>query len=497
LRVLLTNVEVLGEEADSILVGKGKILSIGYEERVRMEGYGGRVIDLAGSTVIPSLHDSHTHIPVLAINSIELRGVTSLEGLRARLAKEVRSGRKFIYGRGWNERAFKERRRPTRWDIDDVTGDIPAVLVRVCGHVALLNTKALNQLLSIYGDRVKNFIGLEDGKPNGLVYEDGVEYALKLVPKPTESEIQDFIRKYATEYLSYGVTHVNVMSVDYELIHVIKKALEGIPFKVGVYITPEAAERIVSERLRDPMICGVKIFADGSFGGKTASLREPYNEGGKGMRLLSLERFKKYLQLANSLGGQLAIHAIGDGAIDDIISYSRSLDVHGHKLRIEHASLTPPDIIEGLADLGPHVVVQPHFLVSDWWLGDVIGPERARWAYAFRSLAEAGLKLYGSSDHPVEPKNPYLSISAAVSRGMLQRYSYSEALGKDQALSMYFRDPCFGENRLKEGSEANLVVLNNNLAALHGYDAGALRPLLVFSSGRIAYVSNDILSKLF
>jgi predicted amidohydrolase YtcJ len=96
LRVLLTNVEVLGKEGDSVLVGKGRILSIGYEDKVRMEGYGGRIIDLAGSTVIPSLHDSHTHIPVLAINSIELSGVTSLEGLRARFVKAMRSGHKFI-----------------------------------------------------------------------------------------------------------------------------------------------------------------------------------------------------------------------------------------------------------------------------------------------------------------------------------------------------------------------------------------------------------------
>ncbi len=497
MRLLLTNVEVFGEEGDSILVGKGKILSIGYEDRVRKEGLGGKTIDLGGSTVIPSLHDSHAHIPVLAVNSVELKGVTSLEGLRVKLVRAVRSGNKFIYGRGWDERAFRERRRPTRWDIDDVTGDIPTVLVRVCGHVALLNTKALNQLLNTYGDRIRDFIELEDGKPNGLVYEDGVDYALKLIPKPSETEIEDFIRKYAAEYLSYGVTHINVMSVDYELLRILKKALNGIPLNAGVYVTPEAAELIADKGLMDPMICGVKVFADGSFGGRTAFLREPYKEGGRGVQLLNLSSFKNYFELASSLGGQLAVHAIGDGAIENVVSYSRSLGINGHRLRIEHASLTQPDIIEGLASLNPHVVVQPHFLVSDWWLADVIGPERARWGYAFRSLTEAGLSLYGSSDFPVEPKDPYLSISAAVSRGMLQKYSYSEALTKEQAFSMYFRDPCFGVSMLKGGRRADLVVLNNSLSALHGYDVSAVKPLLVVSSGRIAYIGNDILSKLF
>ncbi len=496
LRAVLVNGSIYGADADSVIIDNQVIAKLGYESSlthyVMSEGL--RTIDLEGSSVIPPLHDSHTHIPLMGPYMLDVRNVRSVEELKERVSKQAKKGKAFIYGRGWDNTTFKEGSYPTRWDIDSVTQKIPVVLVRVCGHVALINTKALKLLHNRFGDKINEFLAEEDGKPTGIIVEEGVEMARSLIPKPSLEEIRDYIVNYVMEYVKLGVTYLNIMSVDEYLLRALNTSGIEDLVNIGTYLAPESASALTSKDrgLRRVRICGVKSFADGSFGGRTAYVRRGYKDGGHGKLLLrSEEEFRQLMLLSQGLGGQLAIHAIGDGAVEAVVNYALKAGIDGNKLRIEHSSLTPPDILNRLSLLKPHVVVQPHFLVSDWWLNKALEPEDLRWVYSFKSIIARGLNLYGSSDYPVEPKNPYLGISSAVSRGMLQAYTYEESIPKDLALKIYMSDPCFGVSEIKEGGKAELIVLDKDITSLHGYDISAVKPKLVISSGSVIYESND------
>ena len=497
MRAFLVNGSIWGADADSLIISKGLIVKVGYESSLAdySMSEGLRKVDLQGSSVVPPLHDSHTHIPTLGPNTVDLRGVRSIKELKERLRRLVRGGKRLIYGRGWDHTLFKEGRYPTLDDVDPFTKGVPLVLVRVCGHVALLNTRSIQLLRDRFGDKINEYLIMEDGRPTGLIVEEGIKYAMSLIPKPSLNELKNYVIAYLSDYIRLGVLYLNIMSVDDYLLNV----LEGLSIKglrnLGVYLSQEAAMMVLQGGMKIGRIrvCGIKCFADGSFGGRTARLRNGYRDGGYGKLLLGGEaRFRELLSLSSSFGGQLAVHAIGDEAIETVINYALKVGMDGDRLRVEHASLAPPDIIHGLSSLKPYVVVQPHFLVSDWWLGEALRTEDLRWVYPYKSLMDEGIQLYGSSDYPVEPKNPYLGISSAITRGMLQRYTYEESLSKDVAINMYLGDPCFGRSEIREGGEADLVVLDKNINALHGYDIAAVKPKLVLSSGEIIYKSNDL-----
>ena len=155
-----------------------------------------------------------------------------------------------------------------------------------------------------------------------------------------------------------------------------------------------------------------------------------------------------------------------------------------------------PDVMKELSSYGPHIVVQPHFLVSDWWLTNALPKHLLRWVYPFRTMVENGLILYGSSDYPVEPLNPYLGISAAVTRGLLRCVNGEEELGIDEAVRMYLRDPCFGDSLIREGSNASFLVLGESIESINPYDISALKPQAVFLNGRFIEVGEDLLNQL-
>ncbi|MEM4833239.1 MAG: amidohydrolase family protein, partial [Sulfolobales archaeon] len=156
----------------------GKVIYAGSRDRAVkiVSELGGEILDFSDSIVIPGLVDAHTHLDSLglALNSVDLRNVTSIEELKTLVKTSSEGGSAWVFGRGWDQEKFKEGRFPTRWDIDEVVGDRPTILVRVCGHMALLNTAALREL-AIEELAPERIIKNEKGEFTGLVVEEGVE----------------------------------------------------------------------------------------------------------------------------------------------------------------------------------------------------------------------------------------------------------------------------------------------------------------------------------
>ncbi|MGH8913513.1 MAG: amidohydrolase, partial [Acidimicrobiia bacterium] len=205
----------------------------------------------------------------------------------------------------------------------------------------------------------------------------------------------------------------------------------------------EAAEKIRHAQGRIRFL-GWKEFADGSLGGHTAALHEPYTDrpDTRGTDRLDAEHVKTMARSSMMLGGSVAIHAIGDRANDRVLDIFEELIGMGadpERLRVEHASLLTEAAIERMGRLGVTASVQPAFLASEFsWLGKRLGEQRLTRVYPFRSLLEAGVTLIGGSDSPVELPDPQVGIGAAVDRHGINP---SQTLTPDQAESLFTPPP--------------------------------------------------------
>jgi predicted amidohydrolase YtcJ len=217
-------------------------------------------------------------------------------------------------------------------------------------------------------------------------------------------------------------------------------------------------------------IGAIKILADGSLGAHTAAFKEPYSDQPEstGMMLYTAEELGRLVIQGHEADFQLAIHAIGDYAVETVLNtldeaLSRA-PKENHRHRVEHASVLSENAIRHMKRLNLIASVQPHFVVSDFWAADRVGPERARWVYPFKSLITEGITVAGGSDCPVEPINPLFGIQAAVARETLPE----ERITVNDALRMYtingayasFEDDAKGS--IEAGKLADLIVLSKN-----------------------------------
>ncbi len=427
---------------------------------------GATVLDLGSRVVLPGLVDAHIHLLELSLIDLDLRGAGSIEEIRGALARALRGrGRgEWLVGFGWDQERLRERRPPTRWDLDDVSPHNPVLLMRICGHVAVANSAALRAagITRETPDPPNGRIGREDEEPDGLLYEGAVELVRSRVPLPGTGELAARIRGRLAELAGYGVTEVHSMSVtapELEALRLLESRGE-LPVRVRAYLAPELMVREGPAWGEMLSVEGVKVFADGSLGARTAYLREPYSDdpGNRGLELLSAGQLAELIRTANGRGLRLAVHAIGDAALENVLRAIR--EVGGGAVRVEHASVAPPDLVEGLSELGIPVCVQPAFVRSDWWVPSRLGP-RARYAYPFKTMLRAGLRVAAGSDAPVESADPWECMRGAVERG----YAREEALTPDEVLRLYFNGRSIAirpaHPDLVPGAPADLVVLDS------------------------------------
>ncbi|OYT61429.1 MAG: amidohydrolase [Thermofilum sp. ex4484_15] len=425
----------------------------------------GTVWDLEGRPVIPGLIDSHVHLIPTALNRevLDLRRVKSIRELKTLIAKECgKSG--WIIGRGWDQENFEEARMPSLKELDEACSSNPVLLIRICGHLALANSLALRKL------------GLRKG--DGLLFEEEVTKALESVLKPGEEKLLRLLKELLYEMPKKGITMVHTLSStpqEFYLLQLIKVKW-GLPVRVRVYFDAKYLDYLLNSKLIGGFgdeylrISGIKVIMDGSLGARTAYLRERYEDANtRGKLLLNSSKLAELLERARGLNLQVAVHAIGDGAIREVIKALSLSSARGDEVRIEHCSLTPPELLDELAKLRPIISVQPHFIISDWWAERRLG-RRCRWLYPFKTMLRAKLKLSGSSDSPVEPWDPWEGMYAAVERGKEEgssifKYTSSEKLSISEALTMYTEGgaracreyPDYGS--IKIGSKADLTVL--------------------------------------
>ncbi len=497
-------------KAEALAVQNEKIIAVGSDDEVRK--YVSRetkVINAKNGMVVPGFVDCHVHMTGFgwSLRSLNLRDVKSIGELQCRLREyAARNKSKWILGGRWDQEKFAERRYPNRWDLDKAVADKPVFLLRVCGHAGVVNSRAL-QLANITRETMINGgkIDLDEtsGEPNGILRENALELVWKAIPKPTLEDLENACILACRKAVEAGLTGVHWILNSVDEIYVLRKlCAEGkLPLRVYMGIPVELLDNVFDLGLltgfqNDMLKIGfIKILADGSLGSCTAALKKPYSDKPEtsGMMLYTQKRLSELVLKVHRAGLQLAVHAIGDRAVESVLkTFENALQVFprkDHRHRIEHCSVLNPRLIRKMKRLGLIVSVQPHFVVSDFWVVDRVGKDRARWVYPFRTLMREGLVVASGSDCPVEPISPLLGIWAAVARK-----SYpEESLTLEEALKTYTLNAAyasFDENKkglIEVGRFADLTVLSEDLSRISPEKIKDVKIEMVIVNGKIVY----------
>jgi hypothetical protein len=514
LAILNANVVTLNSKqpkAEAIAIQNGKILAVGSNREIRKYiGSKTKVINAKNKTVVPGFVDCHVHMTGFgwSLQSLDLRNAQSIKEMQQKLQEYAKENpeKSWILGGRWDQEKFAERRFPTRRDLDEAVAHKPIFLTRVCGHAAVVNSKAL-QLAGITKETTveggKIDLDKTTGEPNGVLRENALELVSEDIPKPSPKELEDTCLLACRKAVETGLTNVHWIVDSGDEIQVLQKAYSAgkLPLRVYLGIPAELLDELVGTGLvtgfgNDMLKIGfIKIFADGSLGARTAALKEPYSDKPEtsGMMLHTQKKLNRLVLKAHKAGLQLAVHAIGDLAIESVLkAFSKALQKfprENHRHRIEHCSVLNPRLIKRMKRLGLIASVQPHFIVSDFWVTDRLNKARARWVYPFKTLMREGLVVVSGSDCPVEPINPLLGIWAAVARKSFDEESLTleEAL-KTCTLNAAYAS--FDENKkgtIDVGKFADLTILSDNLETVSPEKIRNVAIEAVLVNGEIAY----------
>jgi hypothetical protein len=442
--------------AEALAVRAGRILAVGSSaDMLALAGPSTRRFDLGGRTLVPGFNDAHVHVwkvGDLLTRQLDLRPMDSLAGIAAALrdAHARLPPGAWILGRGYNEARLAEGRSPLRRDLDAAAPGRAVLLTRACGHIAVASSHALAtagigpQTSAPPGGAI---LRDETGEPTGVLHETAMGLCARHVPEPTAAEHEAMILAAARRHLALGITSASEAGVLPPLLDVYRAldARGALPYRVNVMAlrrpldgtgTLPLPRPSRSDRLR---IDTIKLLADGGLSGATAALRAPYRDppDSHGLLRTGAEELLELAREAHLSGLRVAVHAIGDRAIDVALEAFEGLarlgpgPRHGH--RLEHFGLPHPDQIARAARLGAAAVPQAVFLhaLGRNFRRSLPDALLAR-AYPLHDLLRAGLVVALSSDAPVvADENPLLGIRSAV----LRRDDEGVAIAPEQAIS--------------------------------------------------------------
>ena len=448
-----------------------------FEDVVRNMGSEVEVKTYQDQVIMPGFIDAHMHLDDFGkyISIIDLRGMTSIEEMKAKISCIAKDGG-WILGHGWDQDLFSESRWPTRDDLDMVQNIRPVFMSRVDLHSAVMNSAAIKEM-----GLEEEFAGDEDlvrdstGSVTGVVKERVFGYADDWIKiHMPDEQWEEMLQKAEREANKAGVTSVGFMSCSIRQYAILShlKLKRGLSLRIHAYISsdefPSLEYSSGDEFLR---ISGVKAFSDGSLGSRTALLSFPYmdNPENFGEARESNDSIYGSGKLAEGKRMDIGTHAIGDKALDNVLSVYEKL---GKEHRIEHASLVRSDQFERIKNCKAVLVVQPHFTITDFWTLNRIGEGKVGMAYPFNTMLKNKIPIALSTDCPVENINPWETVYAAVTRGShegipLGLLSGEERISTEQALEAYtqgsalaLRNPEIGS--LLEGNMADFIVIDRD-----------------------------------
>jgi len=509
--------------AKAVVVEDGRILYVGTsEEAVNIAGIEAEKFNLHGMTVIPGLVDAHAHFVGYAASraALDLNGTASIAQIQDRVKKETAAAHRglWITGRGWDQNDWEKTEFPHRTDIDKVSPENPVLLTRVCGHAAIANSIAL-EAAGIGADTPDPDGGKIErdaaGEPTGILLDDAISLVRNVVPALTAEEKKELMVSAAQACLAVGLTGTHEMGIGSATAGIYRELYEAgeLPFRITAYYDGDAAD-LDSVLAAGPVddfadgmfsLAGVKFYGDGSLGARSAAMLEDYSDdpGNRGIIVTDPDILHKKVLACHKSGFQVATHAIGDRAnrtvLDIYEKVLKELPGQGLRHRIEHAQILSPEDIDRFAALGVIPSMQFIHCTSDMpWVPDRIGNDRVEGAYAWRTLINAGSRIPGGSDYPVEPIDPLLGIYAAISRqrpdgtpadgwAPEQRLTIEEAV---MAYTLYAAWATGKEDErrsIEKGKFADLTILGSDIMKVDPGEIPGIEILATVLAGNIEY----------
>ncbi|MGH9941850.1 MAG: amidohydrolase [Pyrinomonadaceae bacterium] len=515
--------------AEAVAIYGNRIAAVGSSAEIRaLAGPRTKVIDARAALVLPGFNDSHVHFldGGAHLASVQLRDAATPREFAERIgrfAERTPKGR-WITGGDWDHERWAGAPLPTKELIDRLTPDHPVFVNRLDGHMSLANSVAL-RLAGVTKETKDPPGGLivrdpRTGEPTGVLKDAAMGFVYAKIPSPSLDE-QLAAARAATEHAaSLGVTSVQDMSAGNDVGVYQTLAARG-ELKTRIYaVSPLSIwERLANTGVRAGFggemlrIGGLKGFADGSLGSTTALFYEPYadapgNTGLPSDEMIAEGSMLKRVEAADRAGLQIMIHAIGDRANDQILSFfeqaAKTNGPRDRRFRIEHAQHIRPQDIGRFARAGVVASMQPYHAIDDGrWAEKRIGRKRAETTYAFRSLLDAGATLAFGTDWYVAPLDPMLSIYGAVTRRTLDGknpggWIPAQKLTVEEAVRAYTVGSAYAEfteqvkGTITPGKLADLVILSQDIFKIEPAEIEKTKVRTTIVDGKVVY--NEVVS---
>ena len=548
--IIIRNARVLTMDeaqprAEALAIAGNTILAVGSDDGIAAySGPDTRVIDARGATVLPGFNEAHLHIfgGSVELSELSLFKVKGFDTLKRKVTEYAAANPDLalIIAQSADYTILSDEERVTRHHLDSIIADRPFIMFAPDHHTAWANTIALEKAGILHGRDVgvgNEIVMGEDGLANGELRESNAIRPVTALGKTGGREMlgvgtggepeniteadraadRQVLKQGMAYCASLGITSIQNMDgnlYQLELMDDIEKE-DGLPVRVRIPFhmknfmplsdleTKAAAwrARFNTDRLRCDF---VKMFMDGVTEGETAVFVDDYSHkpGWKGDPLFTQEHFNEVAVAADKLGLPVAVHAIGDGAVRMVLNgYEAAARANGKRdsrNRIEHIEVVHPDDIKRFSELGTVASMQPVHppgsagLPTEPYL-TYIGEERWPYAFAWRTLVDAGAKIVFATDWPVSPLDPMNCIEAAMTRGVWKEGMSDQRLTLLETLEAYTKTGAYVEfmedrkGMLKPGYLADVVVLDGDVEAVASDRLAAVRPVTTICDGRITY----------
>ena len=470
--------------AETISIENGKISGINASD------HHCKSIDLKGATVIPGFVDAHFHLANLGkqLDTLQLKKCQSpsqISQMVLEKSKELAED-EWILGFGWDQSRWQMNEFPKSHVLNDLNIKQPVILTRIDGHSCWGNDVAMKMSgLDIKADPP------EGGKIiNGcILIDNAMGIVTKLIPKPDAKIVERWIKIALDIIISRGITNIHDAWQEEIVINVIKKMETQNEFPIRCFgMLGSSDTKLLNQYFKSGhyksshyVIRSVKAFIDGALGSRGAALMKPYTDDSNncGLILISENKFKDLAIRCREAGFQLCTHAIGDRGNRMVLDVYSDAN-HGmknHRWRIEHAQMICDEDIPKFVENGIVPSMQPSHCTSDMrWMNERIGKHRFHQISRWKSFLEAGCKIPGGSDCPIEDGNPLFEYYAAITRkdhrGQPSNgWESQECLNRLDALKMFTTWAAYGEfsehrrGKIRPGFDADLTILSKDITA--------------------------------
>lgn len=518
--------------AHAIAIKDGVIVAVGPDSAVQaLAGPSTITVDLGGRTVIPGINDPHNHMSMtgLGLTEVQLYHARSVADIQEAVAKAVTEAPPgaWILGRGWDESLLRDKRFPTRWDLDEVAPNNPVVLDRVW-NMLLANSAALmaadigrftpdpdpNQLYSGRIDRD------DRGEPTGVIRDRAKRMIQSVVPPKTTADRKAALRIACQEFNRWGITSIADAGLVPEWFQAYQNVWRDGALTVrsslcvaGWGSSFEPDESIIAERIGhiglftsfgnpDIRIDTVKMMPDGGMGDRTAYMYQHYLDEPEnfGQYIVPEREIYERVRWCHEQGWSIDSHTCGDRMQEIVVSayaaaYQEQPSSTIHH-RVHHAYFPTKRSLELMREYRIAAIPTIPFLYN---LGESfvasVGEERAAGAMPLKTYLDASVPLAASSDAPVTTYNPFIGIYSCVTRKTVlgRELGPEERISREEAIRLYtsggawitFEDDIKGT--ISPGKLADLVVLDQDILTVPEEQIKEIKPVLTLFGGRAVY----------